>query len=113
MIAEEDKARVSAAIREAERHTAAEIFCVIARHSSDYRLCPSAWAAALALLAPLPLIYLTRWTAELIYLLQLGVFLGTALVLSHPDCGSTSCRGRHATRGRTTRRCASSLRRAG
>jgi putative membrane protein len=84
MIPEPDKARVSAAIREAEADTAGEIFCVIARHSSDYRLVPLAWAAAIALFAPLPLIYLTSWPAAIIYLAQLAVFLAAAIALSHP-----------------------------
>jgi putative membrane protein len=84
MIPEADKARVSAAIHKAEAETAGEIFCVIAQHSSDYRLVPLAWAAAIALFAPLPLIYLTRWSSTVIYLAQLTLFLITALVLSHP-----------------------------
>lgn len=84
MIGEADKARVSAAIRKAEANTAGEIFCVIARHSSDYRLMPLAWAASIALAVPLPLIYLTNWSVAAVYLLQLAVFLVAALVLSHP-----------------------------
>lgn len=84
MIGQADKSRVSAAIRAAERHTAGEIFCVIARHSSDYRLVPLAWATSIALIVPLPLIYLTNWSVAVIYLLQLAVFLFVALVLSHP-----------------------------
>ena len=84
MIGEADKARVSAAIREAELHTAGEIFCVIARHSSDYRLVPLTWAASMALLVPLPLIYLTNWSVAVVYLLQLAVFLIAALVLAYP-----------------------------
>jgi putative membrane protein len=84
MIPESDKARVSTAIRKAEADTAGEIFCVIAQHASDYRLVPLAWAAALALFAPLPLIYLTRWPAAVIYLAQLAVFLIAAIALSHP-----------------------------
>ena len=84
MIEDVDKARVSAAIREAESHTAGEIFCVIARHSSDYRLVPLAWAASIALLVPAPLIYLTTYSVAVVYLSQLTVFLITALVLSHP-----------------------------
>ena len=84
MISEPDKARVSAAIRAAESQTAGEIFCVIARHSSDYRLVPVAWAAALALFAPLPLLYLTGWSAPVVYLLQIIVFLIGAVALSHP-----------------------------
>ena len=84
MIGEVDKARVSAAIRKAESHTSGEIFCVIAQHSSDYRLVPLAWAASIALLVPLPLIYLTSWSVAVVYLSQLTVFLIAALVLSHP-----------------------------
>jgi hypothetical protein len=44
MIEESDKIRITAAIRDAEAHTSGEIFCVIAQHSSDYRLVPVAWA---------------------------------------------------------------------
>ena len=84
MISESEKARVAAAIRTAEARTAGEIFCVIARHSSDYRLVPIAWAAVIALLAPLPLVGLTRWPAAVIYLCQLVVFIVVALALSHP-----------------------------
>lgn len=84
MIAESDKTRISAAIREAESHTDGEIFCIIAGRSSDYRLVPIAWAAAIALLIPLPMIYLTHWAAALVYLSQLTTFLIAALALSNP-----------------------------
>jgi putative membrane protein len=83
MIGEIDKARVAAAIQNAELHTAGEIFCVIARHSSDYHLVPLAWAALVALLVPLPLVYVTSWSVAVVYLLQLSAFLIVALVLSH------------------------------
>lgn len=84
MISESDKTRISAAIQKAESQTAGEIFCVIARHSSEYRLVPIAWAAWLALFALAPMIYLTSWSVQVIYLLQLAVFLIGALALSHP-----------------------------
>jgi len=83
MISDSDKARVSAAIRNAERHTAGEIFCVIARQSGDYRLVPVAWAAASGMAAPLPMLALTNWSAPVIYLVQLVVFLVAGLALSH------------------------------
>ena len=83
MISDTDRARISATIREAEAHTAGEIFCVIARHSSDYRLVPVAWAAALALVAPLPFLYLTNWSAPVVYLLQIMAFLIAAAALSN------------------------------
>jgi len=84
MIAESDKERVTAAIREAEAHTAGEIFCVIAQHSSDYRLVPVAWASAVALFVPLPLLTLTSWSAPVVYLLQIIAFLVAAMALSYP-----------------------------
>src|SRR5262249_58149438 len=83
MIPEADKKRVADAIRAAEAKTSGEIYCVIAQHASDYRLVPIAWAAALALLVPLPLIYVSAWSAEVIYACQLGIFVVTAAVLSH------------------------------
>ncbi|MBY0560078.1 TPM domain-containing protein [Hyphomicrobium sp.] len=84
MIADSDKRRITDAIRNAESGTAGEIFCVVARHSSDYRLVPIAWAAAIALFAPLPFIYLTRWSAATIYLSQLIAFVIASIGLSHP-----------------------------
>jgi putative membrane protein len=84
MISQAEKARITDAIRAAEARTAGEIFCVIARYSSDYRLVPLAWAAALALVVPAPLIYFTLWPAAVIYLVQLVVFIAAALVLSLP-----------------------------
>ena len=84
MISEPDRARIDEAIRTAEAKTSGEIFCVIARHSSEYRLVPIAWAAALALAVPAPLIYLTLWPAVVIYLVQLIVFIVAVLVLWQP-----------------------------
>ena len=84
MISQADKDRIAEAIRAAEAKTSGEIFCVIARHASDYRLVPLAWAAAIALVVPAPLIYLTLWPASVIYLVQLLVFIAAALVLSLP-----------------------------
>jgi putative membrane protein len=84
MIPEADKARISAAIRDAEVRTAGEIFCVIARQSGDYRLIPVAWASALALFAPLSLLLLTALPAVTIYVIQLAIFVAAAIVLSLP-----------------------------
>ena len=84
MIPEPQKKLVADAIRAAEARTTGEIYCVIAKHASDYRLVPIAWAAALALFVPLPLIYLDAWPAEMIYGCQLAAFFIAALVLSYP-----------------------------
>jgi putative membrane protein len=84
IISEAEKARIAEAIGTAELKTAGEIFCVIAHSSSSYRLVPVAWAALIALAAPLPLIYLTNWPAGLIYLLQLLIFIVSGTILSLP-----------------------------
>ena len=84
LVSEADKTRISAAIKAAEQRTSGEIFCVIARQSDDYRLVPIAWAAALALLVPLPLVFFTLMSAKLIYLIQLIVFVVAAVLLSLP-----------------------------
>src|SRR5262249_16582283 len=63
---------------------AAQILCVIARACGGYRLIPIAWAAIVSFAVPLALIYLTSWPAALIYVIQLAVFIATALVLSVP-----------------------------
>lgn len=85
MIDEADMARVERAIGQAEALTSGEIFCVISRQSDEYRLVPLAWAAGVALLVPLPFAYLTDWSAEIVYCLQLGVFLLASLLLSLPQ----------------------------
>jgi putative membrane protein len=85
MILDADKSRIANAIRAAEARTTGEIFCVLARRASHYSLVPLAWAAALALVVPLPLIYLTAWPASVIYVLQLVAFVAAAIVLSRPS----------------------------
>jgi putative membrane protein len=84
MISEAERNRVVEAIRAAEARTAGEIFCVITRASSGYQLVPVAWAALIALVVPLPLIYLTSWPAGLIYMTQLIAFLVAMAILSLP-----------------------------
>jgi putative membrane protein len=84
MISDEDRARIADAIRAAEARTSGEIFCVLAQRASGYGLAPLGWAAALALIVPLPLIYLTTWPASVIYALQLAAFVAAAIVLSRP-----------------------------
>ena len=85
MISEVDKVRISQAISRVERLTSGEIFCVVTKSAGGYRLFPIAWAAALALLAPAPMVYLTIWASPIVYLFQLLVFLSAAAVLSLPS----------------------------
>jgi putative membrane protein len=84
LISRPDKDRISAAIAAVEQNTAGEIFCVIARQCGDYRTVPLIWAAALALLLPLPLIVFTQLPASWIYIAQLALFVVAALILSIP-----------------------------
>jgi len=76
--------RIADAIRAAEARTTGEIFCVLARNAGAYRLMPVAWAAALALVVPLPLIFLTEWEAMTVYVIQLIAFTLAAVGLSRP-----------------------------
>jgi putative membrane protein len=84
MIDDAGRLRVAAAIQAAEQVSSGEIFCVIARHSDEYRLVPVAWAAAGALLAPLPLLSFTNWSASVVYLMQIIVFLLITMALLQP-----------------------------
>jgi putative membrane protein len=81
MISDNDRTRIADAIRAAESRTSGEIFCVVAQRASAYALVPFAWAAALGLLVPWPLIHLTLWPASVIFVLQLvAVALVTGLL---------------------------------
>lgn len=81
-LTDDDRRRIVEAIREAETKTSGEIYCVLTHASSGYRVFPLAWAAAIALLVPLPLIYASSWPAVVIYALQLAIFLAALYVFS-------------------------------
>ena len=89
-----DKARVCEAIREAERMTAGEFVCVLARNASDYRYYPLAWAAIVGLAAPWIMLATTTWPFATILLGQLLTFAIVLLLLSRPGV-----RGRLVPRG--------------
>lgn len=105
----QDLDRIAAAVAEAEKTTAGEIFCVLTPEVSDYRETPLVWAAAAALVLPAAALFagfrpemLTRlfggWSighaaaldgailsALSTYIaLQLAVFVVAALVVSIP-----------------------------
>src|ERR1044072_6463237 len=82
MISDADKTRIAGAIRVAETKTSGEIFCVLAQNAGNYRLVPIAWAAALALIVPWPLVTFTEWEAKTIYVIELAVFALVAVGLS-------------------------------
>ena len=77
----EERATIEAAITEAESKTSGEIIVVVATASAGYFAYALMWAALLALAVPWPLIYLTNWPVEHIYLAQLGVFVLGAVLM--------------------------------
>ena len=109
MLSETDRARISAAITEAENKNSGEIFCVLAKGVSLYREVPLIWAAVAAFAVP-PLLVMaglhrlalasifTSWTDDsarameglilralsTFELGQAGVFLVVALIVALP-----------------------------
>jgi putative membrane protein len=80
LFSRQERDTIEAAITRAEKKTSGEIIVVAATASAGYFAYAIMWAALLALLVPWPLIYLTNWPVEHIYLAQLGVFvIGAAL----------------------------------
>jgi putative membrane protein len=70
----EERATIAGAINRAEKRTSGEIVVVVTNASGGYFAAGVMWSALAALLVPWPLIYLTKWPVEHIYLAQLGVF---------------------------------------
>jgi putative membrane protein len=83
-ISKRDAERISAAITDAERNTSGEIVAVVAEQSSRYQHVPFMWAALLALIVPWPLIHFTWMKVQLIFLIQLLVFLALLALAWHP-----------------------------
>jgi putative membrane protein len=82
LVTAEDHTSVAAAIATAEKKTSAQFVCVLAHTSSDYVHVPIIWATVLALLTPWPLIQFTEWSVQRIFLIQLVVFIASALIFS-------------------------------
>ena len=78
----EDREAITAAVHTAEQRTSGQLVCVLANISSDYAHIPLLWASGIALILPWPLIYLTEWSVQRIFMLQLVVFLVAGLVFS-------------------------------
>ncbi len=83
-ISEQDRERISTAIRAAEAKTSGEIVCVLARTSSDATALPILLASLVALAAPWLLVAFTQFSVERILLLQIVVFFGLAVLLCLP-----------------------------
>ena len=81
-ITAEDHAAIASAIQTVERRTSGQLVCVLAHASSSYAYVPILWASVLALALPWPLIYLTQWSVERIFLAQLALFIAAGLLFS-------------------------------
>lgn len=73
LFTDEEAKRIAGEIATVEKRTSGEIVAVVAAESSSYLYAPFLWAALVALLVPWPFIYLTWWSVQWIYLLQLVV----------------------------------------
>jgi len=76
-----DRARITAAIQEAEKHTSGEFVALVARSSDHYLAGALLWAGGLALLVPGVLMFLPSHLRPVqVYQLQLLVFIGLTLL---------------------------------
>ena len=83
-ISDEDRAAIAAAIRTAEQNTSGQIVCVLMRSASEYFYVPVLWAALFGLVSPWPLIVLTEWSVQRIFLAQIAAFAVALMILSWP-----------------------------
>jgi putative membrane protein len=83
-ISEQDRERISTAIRAAEAKTSGEIVCVLAKSSTDVTALPVFIAAVVALALPWLLVASTAMPVNRILSLQIVVFLALALLLCLP-----------------------------
>ncbi|MDJ1159746.1 hypothetical protein QNA08_16090 [Chelatococcus sp. SYSU_G07232] len=84
MLDSADRERIARAIAEAEARTAGEIVCVVARAAGDYRTVPLVFALLVGLALPLPLLFLTGFSAQRIQLVALLAAGLCALLFSLP-----------------------------
>jgi putative membrane protein len=84
MLSADERLRVEAAVREAERGTAGEIVVVLARQASRYRAMPFVYALLVALLTPWPLILGTELGTTRIFTVQLAVPIAVLTLCAWP-----------------------------
>jgi putative membrane protein len=82
-----DEEKIVAAVQRAEARTRGQIVCVLAQKSCDRSGAAALYAGVLACLVPWPLLSATDWSAQLIFALQLAVFLLALLVLGLTPVG--------------------------
>jgi putative membrane protein len=77
-----DEAAIVAAVRAAEQRTSGQIVCVFARRTCGLGFPAPLYAAALALIAPWPLLALTQMPAQHIFAVQAALFILALLLLN-------------------------------
>jgi putative membrane protein len=82
-----DEAAIIAAVRAAEARSNGQIVCVLARRSCDAGPQAVLYAAALALLAPWPLLAFTQMPAQRIFAVQAAIFAVALLLLAGTRLG--------------------------
>jgi putative membrane protein len=87
MAAKVDENAIIAAVRAAESRTSAQIVCVLARRSCDPSAFVVLYAAALALVAPWPLLEWTQTPAQVVFAIQTGVFAAALGLLGWTPLG--------------------------
>jgi putative membrane protein len=83
-ISEQDRQRISIAIRAAETKGSGEIVCVLAKSSADITALPVFIAAVVALALPWLLVAITAMPVNRILLLQIVVFLAISMLFCLP-----------------------------
>jgi len=83
-VSEQERKRISTAIRAVEAKTSGEIVCVLAQTSSDTTALPILVAAVIALALPWLLVAFTAMSVHRILSLQIAVFLALSLLLCLP-----------------------------
>jgi putative membrane protein len=87
MRARADEAKIFAAVKQAEARTSGQIVCVLARLSCDSSGAAALYAGVLACLVPWPLLSATDWPGQLIFAVQIAVFLVALLVFGLTSLG--------------------------
>lgn len=84
-LTEEEHARLSGVIRDAEAATSGEIYVVVAHSPDTFRLVPILWAALFALIIAWALNLGTELSTSMILSLQASGFIAAAVLLSAPS----------------------------
>ena len=82
-----DENAIIATVRAAESRTRGQIVCVLARQVCDPSAFVALYAAALALITPWLLLEWTRWSAQFVFAVQIGVFVVAFLLMGWTRLG--------------------------